>query len=131
MTTLKVGIASYEEMKERTLAIARGDYKPKRGEPKIWFTSIASAARVLSPENRILLGLIADRRPDSIAELAKLSGRSANNLSRTLKTMSRLGLVAMEKKDRGRKAPRFSYDDIMLDIPIPVGKTAPLTAAAE
>ncbi len=131
MTTLKVGIASYEEMKERTMAIARGEYKPKRGEPKVWFTSLQSAARVLSFDNRILLGLIAEQRPDSIAELARLSGRSANNLSRTLKTMARLGLVTMEKKKRGRKAPRFSYDDIMLDIPIPIGKAAHMVQAAE
>ena len=70
MTTLKIGIASYEKMKKRSMDIARGAYKPKRGEPKIWFTSMQSAARVLSGDNRALLGLIATQRPDSIAELA-------------------------------------------------------------
>ena len=34
MTTLKVGIASYEDMKARTLAIARGELRPKPGDPK-------------------------------------------------------------------------------------------------
>lgn len=124
MTTLKIGIASYEKMKKRTMDIARGEYTPTRGEPKIWFTSIQSAARVLSGDNRVLLGIIASNRPNSIAELAEMSGRSANNLSRTLKTMTRLGLVTMEKKDKGRKAPRFPYDDILLDIPIPTSATA-------
>jgi predicted transcriptional regulator len=33
--TLKVGIASYEEMKARTRAIARGDVKPRPGDPKV------------------------------------------------------------------------------------------------
>lgn len=131
MTTLKIGIASYEKMKKRTMDIARGEYKPKRGEPKIWFTSIQSAARVLSGDNRVLLGLIATQRPNSIAELAEMSGRSANNLSRTLKTMTRLGLVTMEKKDKGRKAPRFPYDDILLDIPIPTSTSASVVQAAE
>jgi predicted transcriptional regulator len=70
------------------------------------------------------LGIIVSNRPNSIAELAAMSGRSANNLSRTLKTMTRLGLVTMEKKDKGRKAPRFPYDDILLDIPIPTSATA-------
>ena len=28
MKTLRVGIASYEQMKARTLAIARGEYRP-------------------------------------------------------------------------------------------------------
>ena len=34
MKTLKVGIASYADMKVRTMAIARGEYQPKRGEPQ-------------------------------------------------------------------------------------------------
>ncbi len=48
MSTLKVGIATYEDMKARTMAIARGQRKPKPGEPKVWFASKGSAARVLS-----------------------------------------------------------------------------------
>lgn len=59
MKTLKVGIASYEEMKSRSLAIARGEYKPKRGEPKVWFLSLESFAKVLSDRNRMLLKTIA------------------------------------------------------------------------
>jgi len=35
MTTLRIGIASYDETKARTMAIARGKHKPKRGEPKV------------------------------------------------------------------------------------------------
>lgn len=31
MTTLKIGIASYEEMKARTLAIARGERRVRPG----------------------------------------------------------------------------------------------------
>ena len=39
MTTLRVGIASYEEMKARTLAVARGERRIAADEPKVWFTS--------------------------------------------------------------------------------------------
>lgn len=52
MKTLIVGIASYEQIKKRTLAIARGEYKPKKDEPKVWFTSIESLAQVLSTDNK-------------------------------------------------------------------------------
>ena len=31
MKTLKIGIASYDEMKARTMAIARGEIRPKPG----------------------------------------------------------------------------------------------------
>lgn len=43
------------QIRARILAIARGDYKPKATEPKIWFTSIRSLAEVLSDDNRALL----------------------------------------------------------------------------
>ena len=52
MTTLKIGIATYDQMKARTMAIAKGEHKPKRGEPKVWFTSMESFARILSEGQR-------------------------------------------------------------------------------
>lgn len=123
MTTLKVGIASYEDMKARTLAIARGEHRPGKGEPKIWFTSMESFARVLSDPNRALLTLIAETKPGSLAELASLSGRAKSNLSRTLKTMERYGLVHLEKGQGGRVIPRVPYSDIVLDVPIDARKS--------
>ena len=35
-----IGIATLSEMQARTLAIARGELKPKPNEPKLWFCSI-------------------------------------------------------------------------------------------
>lgn len=124
MKTLKVGIASYEAMKARTMAIARGKRKPKRGEAKIWFTSMESFARVLSDRNRALLELIIEAQPESLAELAELSGRAKSNLSRTLKTMEHYGLVRLEKGEGGKIAPRVPYTDIVLDVPIAAKKRA-------
>jgi predicted transcriptional regulator len=49
------GIMPQAQIRARILAIARGDYKPKATEPKIWFTSIRSLAEVLSDDNRALL----------------------------------------------------------------------------
>ncbi len=63
MTTLKVGIADYEEMKARTMRIAHGEEKPAPGDPKVWFTSTESFAKVLSAGNRELLRIIADKAP--------------------------------------------------------------------
>lgn len=118
MKILKVGIANYEGMKARTLAIAQGEYKPRKGEPKIWFTSIASFAKVLSDQNRALLSLIVEVQPHSLTELASLSGRAKSNLSRTLKTMEHYGLVRLEKGKGGKVMPRVLYSDIVLDVPI-------------
>jgi predicted transcriptional regulator len=118
MTTLRIGVASYDEMKARTLAIARGERRRAADEPKIWFTSIESFAKVLSAGNRDLLRIIAEKAPESLDELAILSGRAKSNLSRTLKTMAGYGLVRLERGERGRIAPKVSHDRIELDLPL-------------
>jgi predicted transcriptional regulator len=100
MKTIKIGIMSQKEIRERTLAIARGEYKPKPDEPKIWFTSIRSLAEVLSDENQALLQIITAEKPSSIRELADITGRQSSNLSRTLKTLSAYGFVKLEKHDK-------------------------------
>jgi predicted transcriptional regulator len=97
---LKVGIISREDYKKRTIDIARGKYKPSRGEPRIWFESLQSLAQVLSSENRELLKVIEERKPESLKELEVATGRKLSNLSRTLNTMSRYGIVDLVRKNR-------------------------------
>ena len=109
MKTLRVGIASYEDMKARTLAIAKGELKPKASDPRVWFTSPESFAKLLSNRNRSLLAVIADTRPASLHELAAATGRTPGNLSRTLRTMERYGLVDLHKGERGRIRPEVTY----------------------
>jgi len=86
------------------LAIARGDHKPGVGEPRVWFASMKSLAEVLSDDNRALLRAIAETRPASISALAGATGRKPGNLSRTLKTLSRYGIVGMAR-EKGRVRP--------------------------
>ena len=100
MKKIAIGIMSQEKIRERMLAIAKGEYKPKPGEPKIWFTSMKSLAEVLSDENRALLKTIRDAQPESITGLAAITGRKPGNLSRTLKTMSHYGIVEMRRENR-------------------------------
>lgn len=100
MKTIVVGIMPQEKIRERVLAIARGDYTPKATEPKIWFTSMRSLAEVLSDDNRALLKVIQETKPKSISSLADITGRKPGNLSRTLKTMSNYGFVEMKRENK-------------------------------
>ena len=67
--TIKIGIISRGNYKNRTIAIARGKYKPRRGEPKVWFESVQSMAQVLSSENQELLRIIEEKKPESLKQL--------------------------------------------------------------
>ena len=100
MKTIKIGIMSQKEIRARTLAIARGEYKPRPDEPKVWFTSIRSLAEVLSDDNQALLQIIMEKKPNSIHELSEMSGRQSSNLSRTLKTLSAYGFIKLEKLNK-------------------------------
>lgn len=100
MRAIVIGIMPQEKIRARMLAIARGEYKPKPGEPKVWFTSMKSLAEVLSDENRALLKVISETKPESISDLAETTGRKPGNLSRTLKTMSNYGIVEMRREKR-------------------------------
>ncbi len=100
MKKIVIGIMSQDKIRYRVLAIARGEYKPKRNEPKVWFPSMKSVAEVLSDENRSLLKMIAEMQPESLKELAEAAGRQASNLSRTLKTMEHYGFVELRRTNK-------------------------------
>lgn len=72
---------------------------PKRGLP---------LASVLSEDNQALLQAIRDNNPESIAELEKITGRAASNLTRTLHTLELYGLVELQAapvRGKGGRAP--------------------------
>ena len=71
--TLNVGIAGYDDMKARAMAVARGEHRIAPDEPKVWFTSTESFAKVLSAGNRDLLRVIAEQAPGSLDELARIT----------------------------------------------------------
>jgi predicted transcriptional regulator len=118
MKTLRIGIASYDGMKQRTLDIAGGRSRQGRDDPTVWFTSLESVAKVLSDGNKHLLELIADRKPRSLAELEAISGRAKSNLSRTLRTLERYGLVRLVKDEKGRLVPSVPFDRVAFEIPL-------------
>lgn len=118
MTTLKVGIADYDEMKARTMRIARGEEKPAPGDPKVWFTSTESFAQILSSGNRELLRVIDEQSPGSLEELSRITGRTKPSLSRTLKTMVNYGLIRMDPGEGQKVVPKVLHDRVALELPL-------------
>lgn len=114
--TLRIGIASREQLRARNVAVARGELKPRPDDPKVWFTSLELLAQVLSSKNRLLLEIIKRARPASITELAKLSGRQQSNLTRTLRTMERYQFVALNRSTNGKKAPSVPYQRVSCEF---------------
>ena len=83
------------------------------GKPS--FNSVDAVVRLLTPENRHLLAIIRDRKPQSVAELVEMSGRAQPNLTRTLAKMEAAGFITMKAIGR-RKAPTVAVKKIVVEI---------------
>lgn len=105
MNKLKIGIMPREWFQRRITDIAAGKIKMKSDEPKIWFSSMKSLSEVLNDNNVRLLKLISEHRPETLSKLAELSGRKPGNLSRTLKTMEKYGIIELQKRDSRKVCP--------------------------
>ena len=116
--TLKVGIMSREEFKQRTISVAKGEYKPRRDEPKIWFESLQSFAQLLSDDNRVLLQVIEEHKPNSLRELAEMTGRKRSILSRTLHTMANYGIVELVQRPTRELTPIVRATHFKLEVGI-------------
>lgn len=118
---IKIGIMSFQDFQKYTISIAKGKYKRQSSDPTIWFHSMKSLANVLSEDNQKLLRLIIDEKPQSISDLELLTGRKANNILRTLRTMEQYGFVELipsQKKTRGRTPliPKVLYDTADIEL---------------
>jgi len=71
--------------------------------------------RLLTPENRILMRIIRDDKPTSIAELARLSARAEPNLARTLAKLEAIGIVELQS-DGNKKVPVARVTQIRVEI---------------
>lgn len=71
--------------------------------------------RLLTPQNRELLAIIRDKKPQSIAELAALTGRAQPNLTRTLGKLAAIGFVRLQNIDR-RKVPTTIIHSLRINI---------------
>ena len=117
-TTLRIGIASRDQIKQRSIDIAAGKRRRRPDEPRLWFTSLDAILRVLSDKNMLLLEIIRNSQPKSLTELAERAGMQKSNLSRTLHKLEQFGLLEFEVGESGRKAPRVNYDAVAFERPL-------------
>lgn len=97
-------IQGHASLRKEMKAVARGERLAPKGAGGTTFDSVDALMRLLTPQNRELLAIIRDRKPQSIAELAELTGRAQPNLTRTLGKLAAIGFVRLKTVDR-RKVP--------------------------
>jgi predicted transcriptional regulator len=95
--------------------VARGErpVPAVAGRPSL--NSVEARIRLLTPDNRRLLALIRDHKPQSVAELVVMTGRAQPNLTRTLAKLEAIGFITMKAVGR-RKTPSVAVKKILVEI---------------
>ena len=88
----------------------------------VYFTSIEAARNLLTPNRLALLRAIRMKRPGSIYELAKITGRDLKNVQDDLRLLERYGLVRIghgrSSGKRKVRIPQAVFNEIALRIAI-------------
>lgn len=107
-TTLRIEIRPEEPAPGQT-----GDSSGQRGSVRP-----DQLMRLISQRNVSLLRLIKTSRPQSLAELSRLSGRPKASLTRTMQRLSALGIVVMRRAGGRGKVPAVACDRLQFDLDI-------------
>ena len=128
---MKRRTGTFQEFKDYTLAVARGERKVDPSAPKVWvepieggtsadegvqFASLEAGAKLLSAKNRALLRTIAERQPKSVTELAAMTGRAEQNVLRTLNKLAAAGVVRLDKGEGRARRPVLAARKVHFEI---------------
>jgi len=108
-------VQTLRSLREEMKAVARGGRSAPSDASAPSFNSVEAIVRLLTPDNRRLLTVIRDRKPQSVAELVQMTGRAQPNLTRTLAKLEAAGFVRMTTHGR-RKAPSVTVKRIIVEI---------------
>jgi predicted transcriptional regulator len=111
----RMKVQNLRSLREEMKAVARGARSAPADARRPSFNSVAAVVRLLTPENRRLLTVIRDRKPQSVADLVQLTGRAQPNLTRTLAKFEAAGFITITTLGR-RKAPSATVKRIVVEI---------------
>ena len=111
-------IHTLRELRDEMKAVARGERVPPAHANAPVYESADALLRLLTPDNRKLLAMIAQKQPKSVAALALLSGRAESNLSRTLAKLQSAGIIRMDDGDGRAKVPSVAIHTFRLEIDV-------------
>jgi len=114
--TIKSAEETMREAKQVMEAVMRGEeVAPRPAEYS--FSSFEAFRKAMTPQRFNLLRTIREKHPESIQELARITGRDMKNVSEDLRALVDMELVELEPHGRS-KTPRLKYDGIRLEVAV-------------
>jgi predicted transcriptional regulator len=78
--------------------------------------SLEAGAKLLSAKNRVLLRAIAENKPQSVSELAAMTGRAEQNVLRTLNKLAAAGIVRLDRGEGRARRPVLAARKVHFEI---------------
>jgi predicted transcriptional regulator len=97
-------------------AVMRGENVEPR-PPEYSFSSFEAFRKAMTPQRFNLLRVIREKQPESIQDLARITGRDMKNISEDLRALVDMELVELEPHGRS-KTPRLKYDGIRVEVAV-------------
>ncbi|HAS6981698.1 transcriptional regulator [Vibrio parahaemolyticus] len=111
----RIGVASEYLIRRHMISVAAGNISHNKHLPTFWFTSLNEASKLLCNENIELMLLISREKPETLADLAEISGHHIHELSRKIDALSSKGFVQFEEKGIAcRPIALFSDFEVLL-----------------
>ena len=108
-------VQRFKDLVVEMRTVARGEVPAPVDAAGPSIESAEALIRLLTPDNRSLLRTIRDAKPQSVAELTRLTNRAEPNLLRTLNKLEAFGLLEMRTVDR-RRVPTATACMLHLEI---------------
>ena len=108
-------VQRFKDLIDEMRAVTRGHVTAPADAAQPSVESAEALLRLLTPDNRSLLRTIRDAKPQSVAELARLTNRAEPNLLRTLNKLEAFGLVEIQAVGR-RRVPMTRAGMLHFDI---------------
>ncbi|MBG0761832.1 HVO_A0114 family putative DNA-binding protein [Vibrio cidicii] len=93
----RIGISSEELIRKYMLNVAAGKINHVEDMPNIWFASLTELSQVVTNDNIKLLNMISHERKNSSVKLAKITGRSVEELSISIEMLTSKGFVRIDR----------------------------------
>ncbi|HCE1980216.1 TPA: transcriptional regulator [Vibrio cholerae] len=93
----RIGISSEELIRKYMLNVAAGKINHVEDMPNIWFASLTELSQVLTNDNIKLLNMISHESKNSLVKLAKITGRSVEELSISIEKLTSKGFVRIDR----------------------------------
>jgi len=122
LNEIQIEVRPFDESIKEVVGLIRDISKGKKVKKieRITFDNIETLRKIVTPERVKLMHYIRINHPESIYELAQITGRKWRAVANDIDILSNVGLVKLEKQEKPKEAikPVVEFEKINIGVSI-------------